>query len=477
MEEAKKNQEDNTGVQNPDHGNGREQHETSDAARQAAEREKAEAYLRRMMEDAERRSKKAPLGMEFFKGTLFGFMLASICGMALVLISTGTIGFPAGNGRENGADKLTSGQTISKLREIRDRIEDSFLYEEDGELLTTYLFKGLTVGLEDPYASYYTADEVETLRELNEGEYHGIGINVFTNIQTGRFQIESVYENSPADLAGLREGDEILAVDGETVEGMALSELVSLIKQKDDVDFRIARDGKELEVSVEVTEVEIPTVSWEILDDNIGYLKITEFDRITVAQFEEAMKNMKAQGVERLILDVRDNPGGVLEAVCDILDDLLPEGLIVYTEDKEGNREEYRSDADQIYNGALAVLVNGDSASASEIFAGSIQDYGLGPVIGTTTYGKGVVQRTYPLNDGSALKLTVEKYYTAGGQDIHGNGIAPDYVVENGEAQREQAAETRTEAETGQAVKSGDQDRQLQRAIEYLTEEENGEGA
>lgn len=426
------------------------------------DRERMEEHLRQFLEE-EPRGKKAPLGMEFIKGTLFGLLLASICGMALVLISKGTIGFPGGNGRENGADKLTEGQTINKLREIQNRIEDSFLYEEDGEFLTTCLFKGLVAGLEDPYASYYTEEEVELLRELNEGEYHGIGISVFTNRETGRFEIADVYENSPAKQAGLRQGDEILGVDGETVENLTLSQLVALIKQKDEAKLQIARDGEELEISMKVTQVEIPTVSWELLESKLGYVKITEFDRITVDQFERAIEDLKGQGMEGLILDVRDNPGGVLDAVCDMLDDLLGEGLIVYTEDKNGNREEYTSDEAQIYHGPLAVLVNENSASASEIFAGSIQDYGLGPVIGTTTYGKGVVQRTYLLSDGSALKLTVEKYYTAGGQDIHGNGITPDYVVENG-------------TQTDDNEEADREDLQLQRAIRYF-EEAEGEKA
>ena len=255
----------------------------------------------------------------------------------------------------------------------------------------------------------------------------------------------------------MKKGDEILAVDVENTEGMQLSELVATIKQKETMLLRVKREEKELEVSVEVTEVEIPTVSWKILDEGIGYLKIAEFDKITVEQFENAMEQMKAQGMERLILDVRDNPGGILDVICDIMDDLLPEGLIVYTEDREGKRQEFTSDEKQIFDGPLAVLVNENSASASEIFAGSIQDYGLGPVIGTTTYGKGVVQRTYLLDDGSALKLTAEKYYTAGGQDIDGTGVTPDIIVENGQDSAKETDSDNTE-----------EDQQLQKAMDYL---------
>ena len=396
-------------------------------------------------------------GRVFFRGVFTGILLSAVCIMVMLFVCNGTSVVVSGKDKTEGAKLLTDDVTIKKLQEIQNRIEASFLYEIDGEKLTTCLFKGLTVGLEDPYAAYYTADEVRTLTELNEGEYHGIGITVRKDDQTGRFWIESVYEGSPAFTAGLKKSDEILAVDGENTEGMQLSELVATIKQKETMLLRVKREEKELEVSVEVTEVEIPTVSWKILDEGIGYLKIAEFDKITVEQFENAMEQMKAQGMERLILDVRDNPGGILDVICDIMDDLLPEGLIVYTEDREGKRQEFTSDEKQIFDGPLAVLVNENSASASEIFAGSIQDYGLGPVIGTTTYGKGVVQRTYLLDDGSALKLTAEKYYTAGGQDIDGTGVTPDIIVENGQDSAKETDSDNTE-----------EDQQLQKAMDYL---------
>lgn len=397
---------------------------------------------------------------EFIKGVLFGIMLSAICVMALLLIEKGTVGFRLSNADEEirGAEWLTSAETREKLEEIADRIADSFLYEADGEKLVSCLFKGLTIGLEDPYANYYTQDEVKTITELNEGEYYGIGITILQDAETGRFWIAGVYEDSPAWNAGLETDDEIVEVDGEPVTGMDLTNLVAMIKQKKAVTITVLREEEEQDFSMTLTDVEIPTVSWKMLDERTGYLKITEFDSVTVEQFENAMTQLKEQGIEQLILDVRDNPGGILDAVCDILDDLLPEGLIVYTEDKDGNRQEYKSDKEQIYDGPLAVLVNGNSASASEIFAGSIQDYGLGPVIGTGTYGKGVVQRTYLLSDGSALKLTVEKYYTAGGQDIDGHGITPDYVIEKTDGEEKQETEEET-------------DLQLQRAIDYFMEQ------
>ena len=431
--------------------------------------DKAIADFSGSKEETELSPENTGKNLEFLKGILFGIMLSAICGMAWFLIENGTVGFRVGDHEEEaqGASSLTSAKTAEKLKEIADRIESSFLYDADGEKLTAYMLKGLTVGLEDPYANYYTEDEVKTIMELNEGEYYGIGITILQNAETGNFWIVGVYEGSPAWEAGLQTNDEIIEVDGEIVAGMDLTSLVAMIRQKKEVTVKVQREEKELDFFMELTDVEIPTVSWEMLEDQIGYLKITEFDSITVEQFENAVTCLKEQGMEKLILDVRDNPGGILDSVCDILDDLLPEGLIVYTEDREGNRQEYKSDKEQIYDGPVAVLVNGNSASASEIFAGSIQDYGLGPVIGTTTYGKGVVQRTYLLGDGSALKLTVEKYYTAGGQDIDGNGITPDYVVEK----TEENAGQDTEYAEENGKKDGENDLQLQRAIDYLAEE------
>lgn len=442
--------------------------------------DKVETDFSGSKKETEQIPENAGKNLEFIKGILFGIMLSAICVMAWFLIENGTVGFHVGNHKEEeqGAESLTSEETAKKLKEIADRIESSFLYEVDGEKLTAYMLKGLMVGLDDPYANYYTEDEVRTITELNEGEYYGIGITILQDAETGRFWVAGVYEGSPAWEAGIQTNDEILEVDGETVTGMDLTSLVAMIRQKKKVAVKVQREKTELDFFMELTDVEIPTVSWEMLENQTGYLKITEFDSITVEQFENAMAGLKEQGMEKLILDVRDNPGGILDSVCHILDDLLPEGLIVYTEDKNGNRQEYKSDKKQIYEGPLAVLVNGNSASASEIFAGSIQDYGLGPVIGTTTYGKGVVQRTYLLEDGSALKLTAEKYYTAGGQGIDGNGITPDYVVEKTEENAGQDMEyaegnSRQDAEYAEknSGQDGEKDLQLQRAIDYLAEE------
>lgn len=410
------------------------------------EKERAKQKLMAEVDEIIAMQKPKKLELDFGHGMVFGMILATIAIVVMYLFIHG--GFRKDTDKV-GAEVLTSASTLRKLGEIEEMIESSFLYEVDGEKLIAYLFKGMTIGLNDPYANYYTEEEIKSIAELNEGEYYGIGVNLLQDGKSGEIWIAGIYEGSPAWRAGIKTDDQIIKVNGENVTGWDLSAVVAKVKEKEETSITVLRDGEERVFTMTLTDVEIPTVSWEMMEDEIGYLKIAEFDTITVEQFEDAISKLQEQGMERLIVDVRDNPGGTLDSVCDILDDLLTEGLIVAIEDKDGYRQEFESDAERIYDGPLTVLVNGNSASASEIFAGTIQDYELGPVIGTTTYGKGVVQRTYLLSDGSALKLTAEKYYTAKGQDIDGNGITPDYLVEEAE---EDTAE----------------DLQLQRALEYL---------
>ena len=189
-------------------------------------------------------------------------------------------------------------------------------------------------------------------------------------------------------------------------------------------------DAGEVTLTMQCENVEKVTVHTRMLEAEIGYMEILEFDRVTVEQFREGLSELQAQGMKKLVVDLRDNPGGLLESVCEILDDLLPEGLIVYTQDKSGDRVDYTSQEGRLFEGELAVLVNENTASAAEIFAGAVQDHGIGKVIGTQTYGKGLVQKTFTLSDGSGIKFTTENYFTPLGNNINGTGITPDLPVE-----------------------------------------------
>lgn len=404
---------------------------------------------------------------EFAKGVLFGVLLSGICVMTVFLVLNGTIGRGGSDGEESGASVLTSQETQRKMAQIQERIEDSFLYEVDGEELGAYLFKGVAVGLDDPYANYYTQEELQSIQESSQGAYHGIGITLLKDVGSGQLRVAGVYEGSPASEAGLQADDCLLKVGETDVTDMDLSSVVALIKDQEKMELTVLRGQEQLTLTVQAADVEIPTVSGQMLQGDIGYLKISEFASVTVEQFRETLDQLKDDGMKKLVADVRGNPGGNLDSVCDILDELLPEGLIVYTEDKAGSREEYTSDEQQRFDGPVAVLVNGNSASAAEIFAGAIQDYELGPVVGTTTYGKGVVQRTYLLDDGSALKLTTETYFTPNGREIEGTGIEPDVTVETGESEDGQDS-----AQTAETVDMGtvdlETDEQLRTAVELL---------
>lgn len=371
-----------------------------------------------------------------------GFLTGMCAALACVLLfqlgwraaQYGLLGSSGEKKREEvGAEVLTDPNTLYKLNEVQALIEKNYLDEVDGSLLSAYLFKGVAAGLDDVYANYYTAEELASVMDSSRGQYTGIGAVLQEELETGKIIVNEVYAGGPADAAGLLPEDELLAVDEDSLEEMDLNSAVALIKGKEDAFIlKVYRPSaeEELELSIVCGDVEVPAVSSRMAADGIGYIQITEFTESAVKQFTDAAEALEQEGMEKLIVDLRDNPGGLLSSVCDILDEVLPEKLLVYTEDREGNRQEYHSDRKRTLDCEIAVLVNGSSASASEIFAGAIQDYQVGPVIGAATYGKGVVQNTFTLSDGSAFKMTVEKYYTPLGQDINGNGITPDIQVE-----------------------------------------------
>lgn len=336
---------------------------------------------------------------------------------------------------EEEPDSLVNDMTMKKLEVIEQAISD-YYYQEDVKAadMIDGMYQGVVASLGDPYSTYYTEDDLEELMEQTEGIYYGIGAYVGMDAQTGMAYIGGVFEGTPAEEAGLRDGDVIYMVNEEPMQGLELSEIVGKIKGQEGtkVDLTIYREGEAdyLQIPVERRKIESPTVKYELYDDKTGYIQITEFDEITVDQFAEAMAALREQGMEGLILDLRANPGGNLSAVVEIARQMLPEGLIVYTEDRDGNRTEYTCDGKNVFDMPLVVLINGYSASASEILAGAIKDYGIGELIGTTTFGKGIVQKVMSLSDGTALKLTVSTYFTPKGNNIHGIGVEPDEVYE-----------------------------------------------
>mgnify|MGYP000512152404 FL=1 len=354
-------------------------------------------------------------------------------GVASTLVVTGTVFasyqkmlFPKGNA-------LSDVKTVQKLNYLEELIDKEYLDEKDESSLREGLYAGLLAGLKDPYSTYYTAEQYKELNTSNEGSYVGIGA-VLQKDDAGGAKIIQLYEGGPGEQVGLKKGDVIKAVDGTDVTDKETSDIASMVRdsEKDSVMLTIQRENEEKtrDVKVEIRDVEIQTVSHEMLSEDTGYIRISEFSEVTSDQYKKAFADLKDQGMKKLVVDLRDNPGGLLTAVCGVLRQILPEGLIVYTEDKNGKREEETCDGKNKLDMPLAVLVNGNSASASEIFAGAVKDYGIGTIVGTTTYGKGVVQTIHSLTDGSAVKITIAKYFTPKGNDINKKGINPDVEAE-----------------------------------------------
>lgn len=360
---------------------------------------------------------------------------------------------------ESGKQTIVNESTVQKIGVIEGLIEENFLDEFEESELQEGLYAGMIAALEDPYSVYYSEEELQDARSKAKGVYYGIGAGVGVDAETGLPRISKVYEDSPAQEAGMLEGDLLYKVAGEEVTGLELSEVVNLIKGEEGTKVSITvlreTEGRYVELEVERREIETQTVESRMLEDGIAYIQITEFDDVTLDQFTEALAVCKGSGMKGLVLDLRGNPGGNVTTVCEIARKILPEGLIVYTEDKNGKRTEYSCDGSSELQVPLTVLVNGNSASASEILAGAIKDHKKGTLVGTTTYGKGIVQRIIGLSDGSAVKLTVSNYFTPNGNNIHKVGITPDVEIPFD-----------AEAYVNQGV-----DNQLQKAVEILKEE------
>lgn len=368
-------------------------------------------------------------------GLLSGVLITTLIFGCIYL---GKNAFQVNAGARTTADSVVTTDTIQKMKTI-EQVIDQYYYGDEvtSEELQDGIYKGMVAALNDPYSEYYPAEELEEVLNDNQGVSYGIGAYISLNRTMNTAMISGVMEGTPAEEAGLREGDLIYQVDGEDIQGLSVTRVVRMVKGKENttVHLTVYREGEPDYLEMDVVRgkrIEIETVTGAMLEDtnNIGYIHIQEFDGVTVDQFNEAMAELNANQMKGLILDLRSNPGGDMAAVTDIARRLLPEGLIVYTEDKEGKRTEYTCDGKHEIQIPLVVLVNGYSASASEILAGAIQDYNKGVLIGTTTFGKGIVQRINRLEDGTALKLTVSAYFTPSGRNIHGIGIEPDIQLE-----------------------------------------------
>lgn len=403
--------------------------------------------------------KKSGFGTGMLVGTLVGMTIVTFLLVLLlnVFYSTGFV-HVGSNGEIYVQDTATSddegiGSAVEEKLNTLDSLLDSFYMEDvDEEAAADNIFKAYLDSYGDKYTVYYTPEEYQSILESTTGKFYGIGAVCQKN-EDGTILITDAYDNAPAYAAGIRDGDCVVKVDGQDITDMDLSSAVALIKGDigTTVHLEILREGNTFEVDVTRAEIKAQTVTYSMLDNHIGYLYISQFDTVTTEQFKAAVEDLQAQGMVGLIIDIRNNPGGVLGTVVDMLEYILPDGMIVYTEDKNGKRTEYKGSDGHVLEIPVAVLVNGNSASASEIFAGAVQDYGTGKIIGTQTFGKGIVQTIKPLTDGSAVKFTIAKYYTPKGQDIHGNGVTPDIKVDL------------TQEDT--------EDTQMKAAVEYLLNE------
>ena len=361
---------------------------------------------------------------------VWSLLLVAVGSSAVTMLLTGSSGV-AGS-RAITDEELEIIERYSRLEEVRQTIMENYYIEVDEETLVQGAIDGMLASLDDPYTFYYTVDDMIDRQESTSGEYRGVGMSVQMDGE-GAINVVRVFTGSPAEAAGILAGDKLVAIEGEYLNiqtAKDLDEAVSLIRGNvgTDVNLTIMRDGEEIEFCVTRGDVSINYVEYELIDD-IGYVRIYEFESTTADDFRKALAYFRESNVRGMVIDLRDNPGGLLTSVVDIADELLPKGRVIYTEDRAGNVSSYYS-SDDHWDIPLVVMVNGNSASASEILAASIQDYDRGKVVGTTSYGKGIVQLMLTYPDGAGMQYTESRYFTPSGRSIHGVGVEPDVVIE-----------------------------------------------
>lgn len=393
----------------------------------------------------------------FFKGALTGALAVLLimsmvsCGIKL----PGTSKTSKKSSSTSNSEELLDDSTKTKLELLEQLVDESYSGDIDMDDLQEGLYRGYIDGLGDKYSVYYDEDETKALMQSTSGEFGGIGALFSQDKDTKVITFLKVYEGSGAEEAGFKVDDILYKVDGKDISGEDLSEVVSKIRGDEGttVELTVLRgdDGEEYTATVTRKIVQTDTVYHEMKEDKIGYIQVTEFDDVTTDQYKEALEDLENQGMKGLVVDLRNNPGGNVDTVTDMLDLMLPEGTTLSIKDKQGKESVYESDDEHQFTKPLVVLVNENSASASEIFSGAIQTFGTGEVVGTTTYGKGVVQQIFDLKDGTSVKLTIAEYLIAGQFGINGKGVTPDVEV-----QYEKDAQ------------NSDRDNQLEKALEEV---------
>lgn len=409
----------------------------------------------------------------FVKGLIVGLLLAFILSMTLAAIlgihivksskqaSVSSEQQSKAEQTEGEKERLEINHRIERKMELVEKVIADYYYKDEYDVkeMENGIYRGMVDSIGDPYSQYFSPEELEKLQKESQGIFFGIGATLTLDEDTGFGMIKEVKPDSAAMDGGLKDGDLLYQVDGVSTYGLSLSEIVSMVRGDEGtvVKLRVVRTGVSDFLDFDITrrKFEEETVRATMYDNGIGYIQILEFDSVTTQQFEESLEMLKKDGMQGLILDLRSNPGGSLVAVTDIARMLLPEGLIVYTEDRDGKREEFYCDGTRALNMPMVVLINGASASASEILSGAIKDHGIGTLMGTTTFGKGIVQRVIGLSDGSAVKVTISTYFTPNGTNIHGIGIEPDVEC----------------VFDSKAYYENRYDNQFERAVQYLSEQ------
>ena len=373
------------------------------------------------------------LSKEKSRGRLQGIIISLAIISAIAIIGILIVSFTGGF--KSKKSQIVNDEVVEKTDYLWKMIDKYYLWDEDKDVKKAQdaVYKGIVSSLDDPYSVYYTKEEFEELSESYSGEYSGIGAYVSQDPDTMESYIARPMPNSPAEEAGLLPNDYICEIDGENVVGQDLNVVVAKIKGPEgttvDIGIRHENKGEIETITVERRKIEVVRLESEMLEDNIGYIWIYEFEGKTMSQFEEAYNKLKEEGMQGIIVDLRDNPGGDLDVVINLCDKFLGDGLILYTKDKNGKNQEFIADAD-CEKIPMVIITNENSASASEIFTGCLKERGIAKVVGKNTFGKGIVQALFELQDGSGIKITESEYYLPNDVCIHGVGIAPDYEID-----------------------------------------------